>query len=186
MNDLNLKIAIFLCANCAEVNIGDVGNLVRGKGLGGLEDLVGDALGGGGTVGQVVLHTKILVRACNLVSTVVVPFGIPPRLLTSGVVAGGEQDTASSLPDPDDMAGSRGRENAVLADQQLLDAVGSTDLGDLLCDLRVPVATVTTDNEESVLSALRNRLEDADDEGFGVVLLLEDLDLLAKTRTGSC
>ena len=68
MNDLNLKIAIFLCANCAEVNIGDVGNLVRGKGLGGLEDLVGDALGGGGTVGQVVLHTEVLLGAWSIFS----------------------------------------------------------------------------------------------------------------------
>ena len=105
--------------------------------------------------------------------------------LTSGVVTGGEQDTTGSLPDPDDMASSRCAEDTILADQELLDAVGSTDLGDLLCDLRVPVATITTDNEESVLSALRNRLEDADDERFGVVLLLEDLDLLAKTRTGN-
>jgi hypothetical protein len=106
--------------------------------------------------------------------------------LTSGVVTGGEQDTTGGLPDPDDMTGSWCAEDTILADQELLDAVGSTDLCDLLCDLRVPVATITTNDKESVLSALRNRLEDADDERFGVVLLLEDLDLLAKTRTGNC
>jgi hypothetical protein len=101
-------------------------------------------------------------------------------------VTGGEQDTTGGLPDPDDMTGSWCAEDTILADQELLDAVGSTDLCNLLCDLRVPVATITTDDKESVLSALRNRLEDADDERFGVVLLLEDLDLLAKTRTGNC
>ena len=83
------------------------------------------------------------------------------------------------------MAGSRSTEDTVLTDQQLLDAVCGTDLGDLLGDLGVPETTVTTNDEESTLGALRNRLEDAGDERLGVVLLLEDLDLLTKTRTGN-
>lgn len=98
----------------------------------------------------------------------------------------GEEDTASGLPYPDDVAGSRSTEDTVLTDQQLLNAICCTDLGDLLGDLRVPETTVTTNDEESALSALRNRLEDAGDERFGVVFLLENLDLLTKTRTGSC
>lgn len=101
-------------------------------------------------------------------------------------MAGGEQNTTSGLPDPDDMTGSRRTEDTILTDQQLLDAVGRTDLGNLLCDFRVPVTPVTADDEESAICALGNRLEDAGDERLGVVLLLEDLDLLAKTRAGTC
>jgi hypothetical protein len=104
---------------------------------------------------------------------------------TSGVVTGGEQDTTSGLPDPDNMAGSRSAENTILADQQLLHAIGSTDLCDLLGDLGVPVTAISSNDEEGTLRALRDRLEDADDEGLGVVLLLENLDLLAKTRAGA-
>ena len=107
-------------------------------------------------------------------------------MLTSRVVTGGEQDTTSSLPDPDDMAGSRSTKNTILTDQQLLDTVGCADFGDLLCDLRVPVTTVTTNNEESTLNALRNRLENAGDERLGVVLLLKDLDFLTETRAEGC
>lgn len=100
-------------------------------------------------------------------------------------MTGGEEDATGSLSYPDDMAGSRSTEDTVLTDQQLLDAVCGTDLGDLLGDLGVPETTVTTNDEESTLGALRNRLEDAGDERLGVVLLLEDLDLLTKTRTGN-
>lgn len=84
------------------------------------------------------------------------------------------------------MAGSGGAENAVLTDQQLLDTVCCTDFGDQLCHLGVPVTAVTTDDEESTLGTLWDRLEDAGDERLGVVLLLEDLDLLTKTRTVHC
>lgn len=46
------------------------------------------------------------------------------------------------------MAGGGGGEDAVLTDEKLLDAVGSSDLGDQLDDLGVPVAAITTDDEE--------------------------------------
>lgn len=48
------------------------------------------------------------------------------------------------------MAGSRGGENTVLADEKLLDTVGSTNLGDELDDLGVPEATITTNNKEGI------------------------------------
>jgi hypothetical protein len=60
MNNLNLEVAVGLGTDRRKVNIGNVGNLVLGEGLGGLVDLVGDALGSGGTVGKVVLDTKVL------------------------------------------------------------------------------------------------------------------------------
>jgi hypothetical protein len=59
VDDLDLKIANLLCANLAQVDVWDVGDFVGGKGLGGLVDLVGDALGGWRTVGEVVLDAEV-------------------------------------------------------------------------------------------------------------------------------
>lgn len=70
------------------------------------------------------------------------------ELLTTRVVAGRQEDTASGLPLADDMAGSGSGQNAVLADEQLLDTVCGTDLCDQLDDLGVPVPAITTDNQE--------------------------------------
>lgn len=47
------------------------------------------------------------------------------------------------------MAGSRRRQDAILADQQLLHAVGRPNLGDQLDDFRVPEAAITADDEGS-------------------------------------
>ena len=103
--------------------------------------------------------------------------------LTSRVVAGRQEDTTSRLPDPDDVAGSGSAENAILSDQKLLDSICGTDLGNKLGDFGVPVTTVTTDDQERALGAFGDRLEDAGNEGLRVVLLLENLDLLAQART---
>lgn len=70
------------------------------------------------------------------------------ELLTTGVVAGSQKNTASGLPLADDMAGSRCGQDAVLADEQLLDTVCGTDLCDQLDDLGVPVPAITTNNQE--------------------------------------
>ncbi len=67
---------------------------------------------------------------------------------TTRVVAGGEQDTTSCLAEADDMAGSRGGQDTVLADEELLDAVGSANLGNQLDDFRVPKASIATNDEE--------------------------------------
>lgn len=80
------------------------------------------------------------------------------------------------------MTGSRRAHDAILTDQELLDAIGSTNLGNDLSNLWVPEATITANDEERALDTLGDRLEDAGDKGLGVVLLLEDLDLLAQTR----
>lgn len=97
MDDLNLEIANLLCANCAEVDIRNVGNLVRCDGLGCLVNFVGDAFGRRRTVGEVVFDAKVF-------------------LGTSWVVTGRQQDTTCSLSYPDDVAGSWGAEDAILAD----------------------------------------------------------------------
>lgn len=101
--------------------------------------------------------------------------------LTTRVVTGSQQNTTGSLPDTDQVTGSRGTEDAVLADEQLFDTVSGTNLCDLLNNLGVVVTAITGDNEGGILSTFGDRQDDAGHEGFGVVGLLEDLDLLTKT-----
>lgn len=74
-------------------------------------------------------------------------------------------------------------QNAILSDHELLDTVCSTNLRNQLRNLWVPVASITTNDEEGSIYAFWDREEDTGNEGFGVVLLLEDLDLLAETGT---
>lgn len=98
-------------------------------------------------------------------------------------MTGSQQNTTSSFPLADKVTGRWGAENAVLSDQELLHAVCSANLCDCLYDLRVVVATVTADNEERALHAFGDGKEDTGDEGLGIIGLLEDDDLFAKTRT---
>lgn len=79
------------------------------------------------------------------------------------------------------MAGGGCREDAILTDQELLHAICCRDLRDDLGDLWVPIAAVTADDEEGILSALGDGLDDRGNEVLGVIGLLEDLDLLAET-----
>lgn len=75
-------------------------------------------------------------------------FGCKRVVLTTGVVTGSQENTTSSLSLANDMAGSWCGQNTVLADEELLDAVSSTNLGDQLNDLGIPETTVTTNDEE--------------------------------------
>lgn len=71
----------------------------------------------------------------------------------------------------------------MLTHEELLDTIGGTDLRNLLDNLRIVVTSIAGNDEGSTLSTLRDRQEDTSDEGFAIAGLLEDLDLLAKTRT---
>lgn len=104
-------------------------------------------------------------------------------LLTTGVVTGSQQNTTRRLAYTNQVASGRGTHDAVLADQQLLDAIGGGDLGNLVDHYIVVETAITTNDEERVLDTLGNGQKNTGDEGFGVVGLLEDLDLLAETRT---
>ena len=103
-------------------------------------------------------------------------------LLTTRVVACSEQDTAGCLSNTNKVTGSWGTHDAILTDQKLLDTVSSTNLCDQLGDLWVVVAAISTNNEEGSLRAFRDRLDDRGNKVLRVVLLLENLDLLAQTR----
>lgn len=65
VDDLDLEVSVGVCANLREIDIGDICDLVGLESLRGLVDLVGDALGRGATVGQVVLDTEIFVGTCS-------------------------------------------------------------------------------------------------------------------------
>lgn len=63
-------------------------------------------------------------------------------------MASGQEDAASGLALANDMAGGRGGQNAILADDELLDTVGNANLGDQLDDFGIPVPAITANDEE--------------------------------------
>lgn len=67
--------------------------------------------------------------------------------LTTGVVTGGQQDTTSRFSLPYEMTGSRSAQNTVLANKHFLNAIGSTNLGNLLDSLGIVITAVATDDE---------------------------------------
>lgn len=83
-------------------------------------------------------------------------------------MAGGEEDTTISLVLADDVGSSRSGEDTVLSDNELLDAVGSTNLENDLDGLGGEISSVTTDDKGLALGV--NRIEDRLDEVLCVVL----------------
>lgn len=77
-------------------------------------------------------------------------------ILTTRVVRGGQEDTASGLLDADDMRGSGSGKDAILSNDEFLHTVCGTNLSNDLGDLGVPVATITANDEERVLDTLGN------------------------------
>jgi hypothetical protein len=101
---------------------------------------------------------------------------------TSSIVAGSQKDTTSGLALPDDMASCWSTQDTMLADQKLLHAIGSSNLGNQLDNLRVPVSSVTTNDQEASLDTFWDRQKDARNEGLAVMGLLENDDLFPQTR----
>lgn len=164
----------------------DIGNLVFCDGRCQLVYLVRDLLWRRRAICKVVLDSEVLLGTYSLHISFL-PSHLNDRssgLLTSGVVTGSQQDSSGSPPLADDVAGGGCTEDSVLSDQKLLDAVCGSDFGDYLDDLGVVVTAVTTDDEECILGSLGDGLEERSNEVLGVVLLLEDDDLLAETRAG--
>jgi hypothetical protein len=62
-------------------------------------------------------------------------------------VAGSKQNASGGLADANDMAGGGSGKNSILADDELLDTVGGTDLGNQLDDLGVPEPAITTNDK---------------------------------------
>ncbi|KAH3672144.1 hypothetical protein WICPIJ_010138 [Wickerhamomyces pijperi] len=80
------------------------------------------------TVGQVVLDPQIVLWATR-------------------VVRGSENDPTSDMAvRSDDVRSSRGRQKTILANNELLNTIGSTDLSDQLDNNVIVVTTVTTND----------------------------------------
>jgi hypothetical protein len=94
----------------------------------------------------------------------------------------GQKDTTGCLAFSDDMTGSRSTQDTVLTDQKLLHTVCSSDLCDQLHHFRVPVSSITTNDQEAAFDTFWDGKENAGDERFGVVRLLEDDDLFPQPR----
>ncbi len=160
VDDLDGHVAELLGADLVEVEVGGVEDLVLVDLLGALVDRLGDPLGGGAAVADVVLDAEVFLRA-------------------AGVVAGGEDDAAVGAVLADDVGGGGGGEDAALPDQHPAEAVGGGHLQRDLDDLAVEVAAVAADHQRlagEVLQAVEDRL----DEVLHVVRLLEVRNLLAQ------
>ena len=68
-------------------------------------------------------------------------------------MASSQEDTSSGFSLANDMARSRGTENAVLSDQELLDSVSCPNLGNQLNDLGVVVSSIPTDDKKASFDA---------------------------------
>lgn len=124
-------------------------NLVPHDRLRGLVNLVRHVLGCRPTVGHVVLYSKVIVR-------------------TTRIVTRREENTTVCFVLSDHVGRRGGRQDRVLADDELFDAVGGTDLEDGLDGLWGEVATVAADDERCTLCV--DRIEDGLDKVFSVVL----------------
>lgn len=69
-------------------------------------------------------------------------------------MTGSEQDSTSSLSFPDDMAGGRRAQYAVLSDQNLLNSVCSANLSNQLYHLWVVESSIASNDKEAAVCAL--------------------------------
>jgi hypothetical protein len=71
-------------------------------------------------------------------------------------MASSQKDTTSGLALPDDMASCRSTQDSMLADQKFLYAICSSNLGNQLDNLGVPVSSITTNDQEASLDTFWN------------------------------
>ena len=91
-----------------------------------------------------------------------------------------QKDASCGTSFPNDMARCGCGEDAILSDQELLDAVSCTNLGYQLHDLWIVVSSISANDQEAVFDTFGYRKQDAGDKRLAVMGLLEDLDLLSK------
>lgn len=69
-------------------------------------------------------------------------------------MAGSKEDTAGGLAFPDNVAGSRSTQNAVLSDQEVFHSICSSDFGNQLHHFGVVVTPISPDDQEATFGAL--------------------------------
>ena len=138
-------------AELGEVEGWEIDDLVGRDRLRLLKDLVRHVLWGWTTVRDVVFDTKIRVGA-------------------SRVVRGGKEDTTIGLVLANNVRCSGGGEDRVLANDELSDTIGRTDLEDGLNGLGREETTVATDDK--CLSLDIDRVKDGLDEVLRVMLAI--------------
>lgn len=119
-------------SNLGEVKRGEGDGLVASDRLRLFKNLVGHALWCRTTVRDIVFDTEIIVG-------------------TSRIVTSSEEDTTVSLILADDVRGRRGGKDGILADDELGDTIGRTDLQDSLHGFGSEEPTITTDDKGSTL-----------------------------------
>jgi hypothetical protein len=103
-------------------------------------------------------------------------------MLTAWVVTSSEQDASGGLADANNVTGSRSTQNAVLANNEFLDSISSSNLCNELSHFWVPVATITSNDQGASFNAFGNGEQDGGNKSLTVVWLLKDLDLFTKPR----
>lgn len=103
------------------------------------------------------------------------------KLLTARIMTCSEQNATSCFSLPDNVTGSWCTQDSILSNQKLLDTICRANLSYQLHDFWVVEASISPNDQKATLRTLGNREEDTGDEGFAIVGLLEDGDLLSKT-----
>ncbi len=128
-------------------------NRVLLQGLGVLKHRIGEGGRGGPTVGAIDLDAEVTV-------------------LTTGVVAGGQDDAADGLSLPDQVGGGWGGEDATGGDDHLAEAMGGAHPQDHIDGTAVAVTAVSSKNQGAALHT-RQCAERCFDETLEVMGLLE-------------
>ena len=92
-------------------------------------------------------------------------------------MTGSQEDTTSGFALSNKMASCRCAHNAILTDQKLLDSICSSNLSDQLNDLWVPESSISANDQKASFGTFWDGKQNASDERFTVVWLLEDGDL---------
>lgn len=75
---------------------------------------------------------------------------------TTRVMASSQEDTTRGLPLSNDVTRSRCTQNPILSDQELLDTVCRSNLGNQLYHLGIVISPISSDDEKATLDALGN------------------------------
>ena len=127
-----------------------------------LKDSLGDVGRRRPAVRDIVLYAEVTFRA-------------------AGIVAGGEDDAATRLLEPDQVRCSGRGKDTALSDNDAAVAVGSRHLQDRADRRAIVVAPVAAENEDGA-GLRRNGIEDRLDEVLQIAGRFEDPDLLPKPR----